>query len=380
MRRKQMMVILLFVSTCTILTGCLKSYQLEKMGIINARGIDLTDNGDIQTSLILFQFEAEATDITKLVNGTGSTTKGAIDNANMETNFTLDSGKIQFELYGMEAAEKGIMPYLNTLARDPNTPDTMYLAVSKTTAEEVFSVQQSGISMNIGQYLYGVVESSATDRLFPQVPLVKFLSEYHNVGVDPVLPIFNVVEGIPKITSIAAFKEDKLVGELPLKYRDYLNFLVGDMRGGWVEISVPSQPLDKFLNEESANEEKVNATLNILRTKPKIKVTNKDEKKFDVNLEVEADLLEISKRLDLSDPKVLKKLEEEMEKKLVSDYEQLLSQTKELEVDPIGFGKIYRTQVRDKPLTAAKWSAIYPDIEVDFNVKVKIIKHGEIFK
>ncbi|MYL58945.1 Ger(x)C family spore germination protein [Virgibacillus halodenitrificans] len=379
MNIKPVMLIVLLVST-TILTSCLKTYQLEKMGIINARGIDLTDNGDIKATLILFQFEAEATDITKLVKGTASTTKGAIDNANMETNFTLDSGKVQFEMYGMEAAEKGIMPYLDTLARDPNTPDTMFLAVSKTTAEDVFSVQQSGISMNIGQYLYGVIESSATDDLFPQVTLVKFLGNYNDVGIDPILPIFDIVEGVPKITSIAAFKNDKLAGELPLKYQDYFNFLVGRIRGGWVEVSIPSKPFEKYLKDKSVSDDEINTTLNVFSTKPDIKVTNMAEKKFNVNLEVEAGLMEISQRLDVGELHVLKKLEKEMEKVFLSNLEDILLKTKELGIDPIGFGSIYRMKVRDKPLTDKQWREIYPEIEVDFNVNVKILQHGETFE
>src|SRR5690625_3713697 len=157
-------ILLLLMILSLLLTGCPEKRQLEKQGIINTRGIDITEENKVKANFAIFQFEEQAQKITKVVSGTGNTTTGAVNDANYESNFLLELGKIQLDLYGLEAAKKGIAPYLDMLNRNPNTPDTMYLALSKTTAEDVLKMNEQDISMNIGQYLHNVIEESSTDR------------------------------------------------------------------------------------------------------------------------------------------------------------------------------------------------------------------------
>src|SRR5690625_5848739 len=105
------------------------------MGIITARGTDLTDDKSIEATLVIFQFDVQSDSITKVLSGKGKTITGAEENANLGSPFKLTSGKVQIELYGKEAAENGLIPYLDPLQRDAAVNNTMYLRSEEHTSE-----------------------------------------------------------------------------------------------------------------------------------------------------------------------------------------------------------------------------------------------------
>ncbi|KRG16323.1 hypothetical protein ACA30_01010 [Virgibacillus soli] len=91
-----------------LLGSCIPKQELENLGVINARGVDIREDDQYETTIVIFQFEEQSNEITKIVSGKGNTIKGAAENANLETNFQLAPGKIELEIYGMEAAKEGV--------------------------------------------------------------------------------------------------------------------------------------------------------------------------------------------------------------------------------------------------------------------------------
>src|SRR5690625_996741 len=311
---KKINILILLIILSLLLTRCPEKRQLEKLGIINARGIDITDDNKIKANFVLFQFEEQSQDITKIVSGVGNTTTGAVNDANYETNYLLELGKIQLDLYGLEAAKDGIASYLEMLNRNQNTSDTTYLAVSKTTAEEII-VQNQDIAMNIGQYLHDVIEESSTgSKHFPKMTLQKFMRFYKDVGRDPILPIFEIVDGIPKITAIGVFQNDKYVGHVPIFYRELFNINLGRIKEEWIDISIPSEPFKQDLKHHPLNnDEKIHANLSILNNKSKIKIENKNSLDFSHTIKLETNLhdLSVHENLNLEFPNIKNKLEHE---------------------------------------------------------------------
>lgn len=365
---------------CILLTGCIRPKILDEIGIINARGTDIDDQGQIKINLIIFQFEAQSTNITNRVTGKGKTVKGAIKNANYETNFLLEPGKIQVDLYGKDTAKKGISPYLDTLNRDPNTPDTFFIAISNTTAEDILAVQEKDISMNIGQYLHDVITRNSSDHLFPKVTLQRFMSDMKDVGRDPILPVFEIIGNKPKITAIAVLKDDKYVGELDLDNQNLFNIMKGRMKEEWLEVSVPLKAFNVESNEEASRKDnELDLAFNILENKGKTTLTNKENLEFETKITLDLNLLEksVPESIKLEEEKIIKMLEKEVEKKLTSRYEELLRQLQEFEVDPIGYGEVYRANHREGRLTREEWLEKIPQFKVNFNIDVNIISHGE---
>ncbi|WP_330948565.1 Ger(x)C family spore germination protein [Virgibacillus sp. MG-45] len=369
-----------FILLCMLfLTGCLQSSQLEKMGIITAKGTDVSDNGDIELSIVLFQFEAQSTNNTKIVSGKGKTIQGAIQNANYETNFKLSSEKLQLELFGREAAERGIHRFVDTLAREANLPNTMFLSLSNSSAKEIMLIQESGIAMNIGQYLHGVIDKNAPDHIFPKITLSAFLASLYDVGVDPILPIFELEDGIPKITKIGIFKEDKLVGEESIDDRVLYNLMHKKIKEETLFVTLPFTPFQKDVQQMlSQGEENLSTSFNILSGSSNTILKDKRDLSFQTNIKLELELTETSYQLNFKDEQVIRKLEQAVEKKLASTYKSILADLQQLNADSFGYGKTYRIHQKGNKLTKTEWHELYPKINVDFSVDANIIYHGEI--
>ncbi|SES68272.1 spore germination protein [Oceanobacillus limi] len=363
-----------------ILPGCIEAQHLEKLGIIHTRGVDVLEDGKIESTMSIFQFEAQSQKFTKIVSGKGDTVKGTVIHASKESNYKLVPGKLQLDLYSVEVAEKGLSPYLDTLRRDANIPDAMYLALSRSKAKEIMMTDEAKVSNNIGQYLQGLIEENAQDHHFPKVSLQEFLSTINLGGKDAILPIFSIGDSdVPEITSIGIFKEDSYVGEVSIKEMELFNLMEKSIQGRFFELELPTEPLKDILDQEP-EEDKFNTAYNIEYGKGKIIQKKDDKLSFTANITIDLNLLETSQSIDLGTPDAVKKLEKQVQKAITSRYDQIFSQLQEMGSDPFGFGIIYRINQPDGKLGVKEWHKIFPDIKVEFNVNAKVIRHGTVDK
>src|SRR5699024_12721889 len=82
--------------------------------------------------------------------------------------FKLAPGKNKITLFGRETAEQGILPLLDTHARDARIPDLMYLEVSDTTAKETLTINEKNIPVVIGQFLRALFDNHSLIHIFPR--------------------------------------------------------------------------------------------------------------------------------------------------------------------------------------------------------------------
>lgn len=372
---------LLYLILLFSLTGCIPQKKIEDLGIITVRGTDLKDDGTIRSTFVIFEFNSEKTS-GKVVSGEARTLRGAQLNADMESNFELAPAKVQLELFGKELAKQGIKPYLDILGRDANLPDTMYMALSNTNASDILNLQNTDdMTIDIGRFLHGIIEESSAKDSFPKVRLSDLLTILADTGIDIMLPIFEVKELLPKLTSIAIFRDDRYVGTLSMDNIILFNLLEKKANEDIIEVALPIEPFKDHLKEKEKdnNNEMIDAAFHIIRGKAKIKLIDKDSLNFQVDTHIDLNLIELSDQIDLTQEKTLKLLEDEFEKNLISKYETLLTDLKMLNADPIGFGAVYRAYYKDGALTDKQWRDLFPTINVKFNVKALIKNHGEHF-
>lgn len=362
-----------------LLVGCIESQEIEKLGVINARGIDITEGEDLfETTLVVFQFSAQSEEITKIISGKGKTLDGAVEDAEHASVFRLAPGKLKLSLYGKEMAEEGILPLLDSQARDARLPDLMYLAVSQTTAKEVLSVDEKQLSADVGQFLHGLIENHSTDHNVPRKTLQDFLRIYYDIGQDNVLPLFEIQDGLPKLGGIALFKADKMVAELSNEETILINLMDRTVKERMLELSLPIAPFTDYLEErENGNSEKeVEIAVLIKKGNSKTKMSDEENLIFETDTKMELRLLEQSAGIVLNDAHVIDILEKEIKKDMEARFEKFLSKLQSLESDPFGYGRYYKSSHQGKDLTREEWREKFPKINVKFNVDVEIIRHG----
>ncbi|AVQ98541.1 hypothetical protein OBCHQ24_05790 [Oceanobacillus iheyensis] len=364
-----------------LLTSCVDSTQLEKLGIIHTRGVDISEEkpSELETTLIIFQFNAQTDMISKTLSGTGHTIKESREQANNKSSYALTPGQIRLELYGKEIAQKGIINYLNTLTRDARVSDTMLLGVSDTTAKEMLEAGQSDTSMDIGQFLHGLIRQEGLEDSIPEVALHDFTHIYFDVGQDPFLPVLTMDDDSPKLTALGIFRGDKYVGDITLDEALLLNMTQKHVEFAPIELEIPRAPMDKYLGDTEPidpNSESMHVRIGI-KGKTTSEITDPDQLRFRSNVDIDIDLHESSEQLVVKDEKVAKVIEEELGKAIKKKYEALFKKVQELNADPIGYGRLYRIKNNNK-LTVKEWREKFPEITVDFQVDVNLVHFGTI--
>ncbi|WP_157724773.1 Ger(x)C family spore germination protein [Virgibacillus phasianinus] len=377
MKNKKLAILL--IGLIIILTGCLPSKEIEGLGIINTRGIDTLDDGNLETTIVYFQFDKQSKNITKIVSGQGKTVKGARTNANFKTNFELTAGQIRLEIYGREAAEKGILPYLDTLGRDAKVADTMFLAVSDTTAKDVIKMGQKDPQTNVGHYLYRLIEQSIIHDVVPRMTLQDFIHAFYDVGKDPIMPILKISKKRPYLYAVGLFKNDQLVGQIPAEDAFLINMLEKKVKTTQLELELPLKPFEKYIQKpggKKSDEKTFSVLISVLNGKGKMDVVDMNSLTFKTDIQMELRLLELTKEIRIKSPKVRALFEKEIEKSIAKQYQDLLANVQELGVDPFGYGNVYRVHKKNGELKSKEWRNILPDINVKFHVDAKIVQHG----
>lgn len=383
MRTSKYISILLII---LLLQACLPKLQLEKSAIINTRGVDLLEEGDqtkIETTIITYLFDPNAQNITSILFGKGNTIKDARDDAANQSSFILTPGQIRLELYGKEAAEKGILPYLNTLVRDARVSEKMQLAITNQTAKEVLIGQQNAIKINTAQYLQDLIMKEIKRNALPDNSLLTFSGLIEQVGDDAILPIVDVKGERPTLVGAALFDGDKYVEEISLNQAFLINMMEKRVKETPLDATIPLEDyLDMIVVEEDkeaiTEEEFIYVFLSLYNGKGKLKLVNEETLHYKADIKMEVELLEISVLMDIKTKAASKKVEQGVSQFFESEYEKLFATLQEVNSDAFGLGRIYKSTRKGSKTTIKEWTELFPDTTVDFNVDVKILNYGTI--
>lgn len=367
-----------------LLSGCLPTMQIEQSGIINTRGVDLIEEESgkiVETTIIPYLFDPNASDISSILIGRGHTIKQAREDAGKGSSFRLTPGQIRLELYGKEAAEAGILPFLNTLIRDARVSETMQLAVTDETAREILESEQKFVSINTSQYLQDLLGKEIKRGSLPNNTLQSFAKMVEKVGIDSVLPILSDGGVRPFLVGAALFRNDRYVDKISLEQALLINVLLTKVKEAPLTVSVPFENYrdnvahiqkDSPIDEDTL----IFIYLALIHGKGKIKLVDKNNLHFKANIKMNAELLETSYPMELKSKEIIERLEKDIEKYLITHYENLFSKLQEANTDSFGLGQIYTSTRKGSKTTQEEWSEKFSNATIDFNVDFTIYNFG----
>ncbi|MCG5105161.1 Ger(x)C family spore germination protein [Oceanobacillus alkalisoli] len=373
-----------FFILIVLLQACLETRQIEESAIINTRGVDLIDEGEkrmIETTIIPYIFDPHAPDMTSLLIGRGHTIKEARIEAEKQSPYPLVPGKISIEFYGKEAAESGILPFLNTLVRDATVSDIMQLAVTNQTAKELLEVEQESVKLNRTEYLEDLMKKEVKKGTLPRNTLEFFTRLVQQVGIDPILPVIDVVNGKPTLTSAAVFREDRYVGSISIKESFMANLLRQRMGGAPLDVGVPLENyLDEiaYQGEATEMEDTIFLSLMLNTGKGKIKIVDASSLTFKADITMKLELLETSIPMNIKSEDTSRRFERDIEKYFVREYEKLFAKLQEVNSDVLGLGRRYIASRKGSKTTDKEWMEKYQDASMEFDIDVTIINFGAI--
>ena len=263
-------------------------------------------------------------------------------------------------LFTTRIAKKGMVASFDTLIRDINIGNALYVALLEGNGTELLKGKYT-TSSNVAIYIKKMLEHNMETGPLPTDNLHIGAFRYYQEGKDYYIPILKKHGDKIKITGIGLFKKDKYVGKIAEK--DMFVFK------GLLE----KHKLDS--HEFKANPGYV--MINNIRSVPTYDIKIKNGKpSFSIHVKIDARIQELSKQINLENAKNTKKIEKAIQKQLDIQGNKLIKQFKSLGVDPLGLGAKYKQHYR--PFKLEEWRQMYKDVPVTIKYTVNITNSGVI--
>jgi spore germination protein len=365
-------------------SGCVERRQLENLGLITAIGYDMEKQNKIKGTVVIHKFDPIARNMTKVITDIAHTSRGLRQEQNLESNQKLVTGQLRAVVYSKELAKKGIIQLVDTLNRDAAVGNMVYLTVAEDSANSIMNIDlKNPSSINLGTYLYNLIKQNVEGEQIISPTLQEFNRNYYDIGTDPVLPILGIKKNDVIITGMALFKDDRMIEKLKPDRLFYLKILIDKYKAGTQEISFKRSNFRKIILSKAQHKQrhvydKLYISFDNIQSYSTIKLVDKKNLRFKVNVKLNSRILETTEPLDFGNPAAVKLIEKEINKAVKSNIISLLNHFQALGIDPIGFGNEYESHVRGKIPTNDEWRQLYKLAKFDVHVKNRIVQTGVI--
>ncbi len=147
---------LLLLGSLLLLTGCIQGVQTSELALVEAVGIDRTQDGQLKVTLQIFAPQGSgsstAVDSSKnnsaILTATGETLSQAMEQANRAQGKTMFLGHNRVIILGQSLVQESVQPILSYFDRSESTRQNARVLVSAVSAEEIVAtgVQQGILS------------------------------------------------------------------------------------------------------------------------------------------------------------------------------------------------------------------------------------------
>lgn len=403
-----------------LINGCWDRRELESLGLVQALGLDLGDNGRGVTITAMIAIPSQITGGQSGGGGGGGGDQSGVFTITMaaptiyeafnriNTSINRDITLIQNTvlIIGEDLAKQGVYKWIDTLVRFREMRRTMIIFVCRGIAADIMKVQPK-LEKNPSEYFNDLAKLNTRNGMFPAVTVNDFLGSYEAFAQEtytPVLAKFQLMEppGKPagkeqksggqgkeedsqstqkssqndeniRIAGTAIFKDAKMVGTFDIYESQVLQLLTGNFREASLSIRDPQKRNNLI-------------SYRLLAANPlQIKYKHSGgtlEDKFQISLNLEADILSIQSGINYTTPKNEVLLGKHIAREIKGRVQKVIKKAQiEYGSDVFGLGKA----VRNTFLTSTAWEKYhwperFPNAKITANVKVTIRRVGVQFQ
>ncbi|MCM3734460.1 Ger(x)C family spore germination protein [Bacillus cytotoxicus] len=360
-------VIFLFCLCLFLTTACVPKSIIDDLSLIQGAVFDVasdanSDRGKVKVTYVC-PIQRKGNKV-QVLQGYGNTIKQVKTTTSLESGQPLASGQIRITLFTEKLAEKGLSSVFDTLIRDVNIGNLVYIGILEGGGNGEGKKLLSGkynTASNVAIYIKKMLEQNMKSGDVPSDNLYMQTFRYYREGQDTYMPILKKKKNSIKITSMALFKQDKYVGKVEEKDMFLLKTL-----------------LDKSQLDSHEFKTKLGyTTINNIRSSPSYHVYVKDGKpSFVIRVKMAARIQEISKHTNLENKKNVEKIRKDIVKSLNTDGEKLVKKLQSLGADPLALGARFKQHYR--PFQLKEWRKMYKNVPVKVQYEVDITNSGVI--
>lgn len=366
MKKNRFFIILIScISIYIIMSPGAEMVSIEDMDIPSGIGYDVIKNsrGEIIYSIPInvYIFGQQEKIYQFIRTGLDKSATLTRENRQSKSNRKFILGLEKIILLSDEYAEMGIRDLMDVFIKNPDVNDIGLMAVCKGKAEEFLRLNIEGYAAS-SDFIEGMIENSKTTNFFSdKYKFIDVVVQMDAEGRSVVLPYMEIIGDMPHITGTAVFSKDKMIVKLNMYESKIMNLLREDKVKGLIWL-------------EGENEENIN-----FQGKSKKKVKCKkigDRYVFTIDLTLTGEIIEndMYEGLD-KDPKVLKKLEEDLAIKLKGVCHEFINKMQQeygrdfIELGWVGAAKYGRGK-------GINWDEEVSKATIEVKTKVKIDRLG----
>ncbi len=368
---------ILIVTLGVAVCGCWDSRELDTLFIITGIALDKGKLDDeMNITLQIGKAKAKESGASSesanegplLLTTENETVLGGLTELNRDSSRTLLLQHNQVILMGAELAEQGIQRRIDLFMRDRESRMEVLVLVAEGRASDVLAAQIDQEILS-GMFLSRVIRDLRDISPCYEVRVLDLASLLIDETTSPAIPLVKVTDENDKqaieISGMAVFKGDRMVGRLDNEEVTGYTWAMGHVEHCSVE----------------AKNELGHAVLQIIRMDPQRKVTIREDGGVRVSLSVETSLNvgELVGFHGITTLEILPYLSELARQEIVRRIEHCFDVARSLNADIYGIGaEVHRRYPKEWKTMKDRWDDLFPDTELDIQVKVRIPRTGQV--
>lgn len=343
---------------------------LEDLGMTSVVAYDPAPPEDdgmtrIRTTVVMPIVDPKARQDEITLSVVARSSKEAKDIISLQTDRQVVSGQLRSVLFSRTMAEKGLLPYIDSLLRDPQIGTRVKLAIAHGEAGELVETNLPA-SNRVGRYLDILLDKKARQFDIPQSTIHTWYRDLMDDGIDPALPLLKKHDKGIAISGIGLFRGDKMVAFVEPE----LSVLYMMLRG-----RVQTAELVLFLEGDDAEDpNRVSLAFSHIRSKRKVDIRRDpktDRFQAVITLKMKGDVTEYYGPYRLTDPSERGILGRKAIRKIESMCSEIVKLMQENGADCIGLGQKARKLVSYREWSDTDWPEQFS--KMDIKVKVELM-------
>lgn len=361
--------------TLIFLTGCWNSNELNQLAIVTGGGIDKADDNRIRFTVQIHvpsskKDSNESLGSPSILWADGVNTADALSKLQIKSPRKLFFGQMHvFIINEKFAKENGVRDQLDFLARVPDIRLRNKLFISEDSVDQILS-SKTELEKSSVETLSGISKK----LVVPAIDLNYFLQMQEDKGQSAVIPKIRMMESdqkasnsmTPAIVGTSILKKDRIVGEIDVETTRGLM---------WFRNKIENPMITIVLDDEKGS---VSFKTLHARTELLPRIEN-GEWKMTVKTLSSVDVVQNATNLQIPKPDVTEMLEKKLNEDLQKRLKQVVQQVQQkFKTDVLGYAEaIYRKYPKQWYAKKDHWDEIFPEIETEYDLNVKILKPGE---
>ncbi|PEZ80617.1 MULTISPECIES: Ger(x)C family spore germination protein [Bacillaceae] len=357
--RKFFLVILAF----SLLCSCAQPRVVDEVNMSQAIGYDIRKDKIIEGMFVIPIFQQDKMGMYQTLTGTSTTTSDVQAIVSKKADKPVMLGQTRIFLFSEKIVhEIGITELTDYLYREPQLGNRVFLAIVEGKVKDLLNTKPPNTNVNIGIFLSDLINQQIETGNGPDTNLHLFLRNSMEDGGDSFLPLFKIINKEVAVSGVALFHENKMVSKVRTEDMFIFKTLVQFHKEGIYKFKLKDKQKSDIVVES-------------IRSGSNYEVSNSERNpSITIKLKIKGQIKESMRRDNLTNKKLIKVIEKEMEASLNRQANRLIKDFQKKNIDPIGLKAKYHA--KNKRMTYEQWRKIYPMMDIKIETKVDILQTG----